>query len=219
MPASMPIRAILWDNDGVLVDTERLYYQATREVMASVGVELTEAMYVQLFLVEGRGAFHLAEEKGLAPAEVAALRERRNRQYKELLERQSRPIAGVGEALRALRPHFRMAVVTSSHADHFAAAHQRTGLLPLFEFALTRECYGRSKPDPEPYLRAVERLGLSKGECLAVEDSERGLRAAKAAGIACWVIPHGLSRHGSFGGADRVFGDIAEVARALLASG
>jgi HAD superfamily hydrolase (TIGR01509 family) len=212
----MPVRAILWDNDGVLVDTEGLYSRATREVMASVGVELTEPMYVQLFLVEGRGAFHLAEQKGLAPAGVAALRERRNRRYEELLQRESRPLPGASEALHALRPHFRMAIVTSSHADHLAAAHRGTGLLPLFELVLTRECYEKSKPDPEPYLRAVERLGLSGDECLVVEDSERGLTAAKAAGLACWAIPHGLSRQGSFAAADRVLASISELARELL---
>jgi HAD superfamily hydrolase (TIGR01509 family) len=212
----MPIRAILWDNDGVLVDTEGLYYRATREVMASVGVELSEPMYVQLFLVEGRGAFHLAEEKGFTPAQVVALRERRNREYKELLERESRPIAGVSEALHALQPHFRMAIVTSSHADHFAAAHRRTGLLPLFEFVLTRECYEKSKPDPEPYLLAVERLGLSREECLVVEDSERGLTAAKAAGLACWAIPHGLAGTARFAAADRVVASISDLARELV---
>jgi len=212
----MPIRAILWDNDGVLVDTEGLYFQATREVLGSIGVELTEAMYLQLFLVEARGAWHLAEEKGFPPAKVAALRERRGRRYLELVEQESRPLPGVDEALRALRPHFRMAVVTSSHADHFAAAHRSTGLLPLFEFVLTRECYGNCKPDPEPYLRAVERLALPREECLVIEDSERGLRAAKAAGLACWVIPHGLSRHGSFAAADRVLGSISDVARELV---
>ena len=212
----MPIRAILWDNDGVLVDTEGLYFQATREVLGSIGVELTEAMYLQLFLVEARGAWHLAEEKGFPPAKVAALRDRRGRRYLELVEQESRPLPGVDEALRALRPHFRMAVVTSSHADHFAAAHRSTGLLPLFEFVLTRECYGNCKPDPEPYLRAVERLALPREECLVIEDSERGLRAAKAAGLACWVIPHGLSRHGSFAAADRVLGSISDVARELV---
>jgi HAD superfamily hydrolase (TIGR01509 family) len=212
----MSIRAILWDNDGVLVDTEGLYYRATREVMASAGVELTEPMYLQLFLVEARGAWHLVEEKGFPPAQIAAMRDRRSRRYLELVEQESRPLPGVNEALRALQPHFRMAVVTSSHADPFAAAHRSTGLLPFFEFVLTRECYGNCKPDPEPYLCAVERLGLSREECLVIEDSERGLRAAKAAGLACWVIPHGLSRHGSFAAADRVFESVSDVARALV---
>jgi len=55
--------ALLWDNDGVLVDTEGLYFQATREVLATVGVELDEALYLQLFLREGRGAFHPARDR------------------------------------------------------------------------------------------------------------------------------------------------------------
>src|SRR5512143_3712683 len=212
----MSIRAILWDNDGVLVDTEHLYYRATREVMASVGVELTEATYLQLFLVEARGAWHLVEDQGIPATRVAALRDERDRRYLELVERESRPLPGVEEALRALQPRFRMAVVTSSHADPFAAAHRATGLLPLFEFVLTRECSENCKPHPEPYVRGVERMGLSRDECLVVEDAERGLRAAKAAGIACWVIPHGLSRRGTFAAADRVLGSISEVARELL---
>ena len=212
----MPIRAILWDNDGVLVDTEGLYCRATQEVLASAGVELTEPMYLQLFLIEARGAWHLAEEKGVPPSQVAAMRDRRNQKYRELVEQEGRPLPGVTEALGALQPHFRMAVVTSSLADHFAAAHKASGLLPFFEFVLTRECYVKSKPDPEPYLCAVERLGLPREECLVIEDSERGLRAAKAAGLACWVIPHGLSQHGSFAVADRVLRSIADVARELL---
>ena len=109
-----------------------------------------------------------------------------------------------------------MCIVTSSRADPFAAAHRSTGLLPFFEFVLMRECFGNCKPDPEPYLCAVERLGLSKQECLVIDDSERGLRAAKAARLACWVIPHGLSRRGSFAAADRVLASIADVARALV---
>jgi HAD superfamily hydrolase (TIGR01509 family) len=215
----MPFRAILWDNDGVLVDTEHLYYQATREVLATAGVELTESMYLQLFLVEGRGAWHLAEKKGLSPEQAAALRERRNARYQELVEHQTVPIPGVSEALRALQPRFRMAIVTSSHAEPFAAAHRHTGLLPFFEFVLTREDYQACKPDPEPYLRAVERLGLPRQECLAIEDSERGLRAAKSAGLACWAIPHGLSRHGCFALADRVFQNITRAAAELLRKG
>jgi beta-phosphoglucomutase-like phosphatase (HAD superfamily) len=80
------------------------------------------------------------------------MRDRRNQKYRELVEQESRPLPGVTEALGALQPHFRMAIVTSSLADHFAAAHKASGLLPFFEFVLTRECYVKSKPDPEPYL-------------------------------------------------------------------
>lgn len=214
----MAFEAILFDNDGVLVDTEALYFRATREVLASVGVDLAEGAYAQLFLAEGRGAWHLAEEAGIPPAQVAELKARRHARYAELLAREDLLLDGVAGALAALGRRFRMAIVTSSERAHFEAAHRKSGLLGHFEFVLTREQYGKSKPDPEPYLAGVERLGLPLEKCLAVEDSERGLRAAKAAGLACWVVPHGLSRRGSFAEADRVFGSLPELAAALLDS-
>lgn len=209
------IKAIFWDNDGVLVDTEHLYFEATRRVLATVGVELTEALFHQLFLVENRGAWHLAEAAGVGPDDLARLRARREALYDELLHRDGLVIDGVEAALAALEGRFRMAIVTSSHRDHFETIHARTGLLRFFDFVLTREQYGRSKPDPEPYLAALARTGLAAEECLVIEDSERGLRAAKAAGLACWVIPTASTRAGDFGAADRVLGSVGEVAAGL----
>lgn len=62
------IKAILWDNDGVLVDTERLYFRATKEILATVGVELSQEMYSDLFLAQAKGARHLAEDSKVAPS-------------------------------------------------------------------------------------------------------------------------------------------------------
>jgi beta-phosphoglucomutase-like phosphatase (HAD superfamily) len=80
---------------------------------------------------------------------------------------------------------------------------------------LTRETYSHSKPHPEPYLTAVERLGANPAGCLVIEDSERGLIAAKAAGLACWVVPSALTRHESFDAADAVLPDLAAVTARL----
>jgi HAD superfamily hydrolase (TIGR01509 family) len=210
------IEGILWDNDGVLVDTEGLYYRATREILATAGVELDERSYVQLFLTEGRGAFHLARERGVSEERVAELRARRNARYCELLAGEEVLLPGVAEAVAALARRYRMAIVTSSDREPFEIAHRRAGLLGHFEFALTSEQYDRPKPDPEPYLIGLERLRIPKERCLAVEDSQRGLRAAKAAGLRCWVVPRGLSRGGSFAEADRVFESVSQIASELL---
>lgn len=209
-------RAILWDNDGVLVDTERWYFQATREVMAEVGIELTPALYFEHFLASSGGTWHLAAARGLSEAEIDALRAKRNRKYLHHLDTEALPIPGVQETLEALRPHFRMAIVTSSRRDHFEAIHRRTGFLPFFDFALTHDDYTNSKPDPEPYRRAIERMGLPASECLAIEDAPRGLAAARAAGLDCWVIPTELSRAADFSRATRVLGSVHEVAARLL---
>ena len=74
------VEAIFWDNDGVLVETEHLYFQATQHVLAAVGIQLTEAEYIQLFLVQGIGAWHLAEARGVAPGDIDKLRHERSRE-------------------------------------------------------------------------------------------------------------------------------------------
>ena len=207
--------AILFDNDGVLVDTEHLYFRANRETLAEVGVALDQAAYVELFLRDNLGAWQLAEARGVPPETIARLRLARDRRYLELLEGEDLSLPGVAEAVSALRRRYRLAVVTSSQPEPFARAH--SGLLPHFEFALTRRDYQRSKPHPEPYLRAVDRLGLSPARCLVIEDSERGLAAAKAAGLACWVIPSALTRGLDFARADLVLDDLPAAAALLLA--
>ncbi len=128
----------------------------------------------------------------------------------------NRAIPGVAEILPALAKRFRLALVTSSEPEPFVRTHARTGLLAHFEFALTRVDYVRSKPEPEPYLRAVERLGLPPDRCIVIEDSERGLRAAKAAGLVCWVIPSTFTRRESFVGADMILNSLADAAARLL---
>ena len=207
--------ALLWDNDGVLVDTEGLYFQATREVLATVGVELDEALYLQLFLREGRGAFHLARERGLDEAEIDTLRNARDARYAQLLETGSLLFAGVEQAVSALARQYRMAIVTSSLREHFELIHRSTRLLHHFELVLTHGDYLHAKPDPDPYLTALARLGLRADACLVIEDSERGLRAARAAGLRCWVVPSPLARDGSFAGAERVFASLGELVTAL----
>jgi HAD superfamily hydrolase (TIGR01509 family) len=209
--------AILFDNDGVLVDTEALYFRANREALAGVGVELDEATYIEFFLREGLGAWHLAEARGVSPGGIEELRALRDRRYFELVDQAAIVIPGVAELLPRLAVRYRLAIVTSSEPGPFARTHARTGLLPHFELVLTRVDYRNAKPDPEPYHTAVARLGVPAARCLVIEDSERGLRAAKAAGLACWVVPSGLTASGDFAAADAVLPDLGAAAARLLA--
>ena len=208
--------AILWDNDGVLVDTERWYFQATREIFAGVGVDLTVELYFEYFLSRSGGTSRLAAAQGLSEADIAAIRDARNERYICMLEQELITIDGVCETLAALRPHFIMGIVTSSRREHFEAIHRRTGLLEFFDFAVTLEDYARSKPAPDPYLAAVARTGLPGSGCLAIEDAPRGLIAARAAALDCWVIPSELTRRAAFAGATKVLDRIADVPSLLL---
>ena len=197
------VEAIFWDNDGVLVDTEHLYFEATRRVLASVDIPLTEEDYRELFLVQGRGAWHLAEARGQSERQVHALKQERNALYAELIADAPRALPGVLEVVAALRARYRMGVVTSSRRDHFEVIHRGTGLLPYFDFVITADDCPRTKPCPDPYLRAIEASGVDPAVSVAVEDSERGLEAATAAGLRCVIVPSRLTRTQTFEGALR----------------
>lgn len=209
------IEAIFWDNDGVLVDTEHLYFEATRDVLATVDIPLTEDDYRDLFLVEGKGAWHLVEARGVPPSEVEALRQRRNARYAQLIARGPRVLPGVREVVSALHGRYGMGIVTSSRRDHFEIIHRETRLLDYFDFVVTADDCARTKPCPDPYVRALELSGVSRDACLAVEDSERGLEAATGAGIRCVVVPSRLTQPQTFEGAVRRMERISELPELL----
>jgi HAD superfamily hydrolase (TIGR01509 family) len=209
------IKAIFWDNDGVLVDTERLYFQATQDIMTAAGAPLSEDDYLEYFLRQGLGAWHLLSARGVPDDEIVRLRQARNDRYSELLRQEACAIDGVAETLDELHGRYVMGVVTSSRKDHFDLIHERCDLLRYFDFVLTAADFPRVKPHPDPYLMAVDRSGVSQDECIAIEDSERGLEAATQAGIRCIVIPTPLTRGGAFGAACRLVDSITDIPGAL----
>jgi HAD superfamily hydrolase (TIGR01509 family) len=209
------LRAILWDNDGVLVDTEQLFYEANRELFQPLGLELSAQHFFDWYLADNCGAWHLLAPR-LSEEQAESLRAVRNERYAARLASEHIPaIDGVADTLAALSPRVRMGVVTSSNRDHFEIIHQRLDLLRHFEFVLTHESYTHSKPSPEPYLLGLERMGVHADEALVIEDSPRGLQAATAAGMRCIILRNALTRQHDFPGAWRVVDTMAEVRAAV----
>ncbi len=218
MPARRPrprrLEAVFWDNDGVLVDTEELYFDATRAVLAAAGFALSPQQFTELSLRQGRSVFelvrHALDEQG-----IERLRSARNARYAERLAAGVPALDGIEEVLAALRGRVTLGVVTSSNPEHFEIVHRATGLLRYFDFALTNHDYEHSKPHPAPYLAALARCGLAAEQCIAIEDSERGLAAARAAGLRCIVVPRGLTHGGDFAGAHCVLDHAREITSVL----
>ena len=202
---------ILWDNDGVLVDTEGLYFRATKAVLETVGIDLTPEQFKEISLRRGESTFTLAAEARIAAAEIACLRAERDRVYSEMLATTPCVIDGAEEVLRSLHGRVRMGVVTSTRRKHFDIAHAKSGLTKYLDFVLTFEDYRHTKPHPESYLTAMARHGLHPEECIVVKDSERGLAAATAAGLPCLIVLSEWTKDGDFRGACRVLESIREV--------
>lgn len=205
------IKAILWDNDGVLVDSERLFFESTRRTLARIGIELSLTQFLEFSMRQGRSAFNLAIESGWGEQQIAHLKRERDVLYSEMLRGQVRVLPGVEETLQMLHGRMRMAVVTSSQRQHFNVMHADLDLTEHFEFVLAREDCRDTKPSPEPYILALKRLGMKAERCVAIEDSERGLASARAAGLRCLVVPNDITRNCSFEDATAILPGAAAV--------
>lgn len=205
-------RYILWDNDGVLVDTERWYFKATQRALAELGVHLGEETY-QKRMVRGASSWELAAEVGIDPERIVAGRKQRDAYYEAYLAQEAIEIPGVESVLAELArdSSVKMAIVTTSRRAHFDLIHRKGNLLRFIDFVITREDYVSSKPDPEPYLLALSRSGASADECLVVEDSQRGLQAAIAAGIDCAVVYNAFTASQDFSGAAHLLHSIHDL--------
>ena len=178
---------ILFDHDGVLVDTEQWYYQANKRALASLGIELPRDAYLAN-MANGVSAWETARASGISESEIERGRDLRNRYYQEYLVTEDIEIEGVLETLAELAETYRMGIVTTSKRPDFALIHEKRSILDFMEFYLTVEDYERAKPHPEPYLTGLQRFGAAADETVVVEDSARGLKSAIAAGIDCIVV-------------------------------
>jgi len=203
--------AIFFDNDGILVDTEPLFLQATQEILATVDVVVRAEDYREISMGKGRSVFDLASARGVSDQEILELRAIRSRRYSQLIEEGVRVLEGVTQALGRIHGVRPMAIVTSSDRDHFDQIHRQTDLVRFFDFVLAEGDYQHHKPHPDPYLTAASRLGLPPARCLVIEDTERGVQSATAAGMTCIAIPNELSGAGDFGSAFAILESMEEL--------
>lgn len=198
----MVLTHVLFDNDGVLVDTERLYYEACRHCLDALGISLTHELFAEYSLMRGLSCFQIAIERGkLDKAELPQARARLNKLFAGLIEVNDVAMPGAAEVVEELAQTLTLGVVTSAKRHHFELSHADGPLSRHFAFSYAREDYVRTKPFPDPYLHALVEQKLDAATCVVVEDSPRGLEAALAAGLRCVVIPNPLAPAHAFEGA------------------
>jgi HAD superfamily hydrolase (TIGR01509 family) len=187
----MKVRAVVFDMDGLMFDTEALFFQVASETLAVRGKSFTpEIMHAMIGRRSAEVGHLLKSLAGLdEPVEVllAEVRQRFRAQWDSAVH----PTPGLFVLLDHLRRRaLRLAVATSSGRSSADGLLGRHGLMEFFEFVLTSEDVTRGKPDPQIYLLAAERFGVPAGSMLVLEDSPAGVSAAKAAGAIAVGVPH-----------------------------
>lgn len=212
------MKTIFFDNDGTLVDTEKLYFKATKLILNKVGIEMTREWFIEQSLKKNQSSWSLIEHLNLSNSALQSLIDTRNDYYSKLLESKAQLLPEVKDTLNKLYGHVQMAVVTTSRRKHFEIILERTGISNFFDFFVVNEDVINEKPDPEPYLLALSKSGNKPDNCIAIEDTERGLISSVKAGIPCYAIPTELSKNHDFSKAAGILKSFSSILELPLIS-
>ncbi len=197
------LRAIIFDFDGVLVNSEPLILELTQQMAAQEGWVVTPEEYYRDYLAldDRRIVEHLYQTHGrtLDPARRDALLAWKSRAYREAIQKGLPAFPGAAEFVRRAAERYPLAIASGSLRGEIEHLLAMLGLRQAFKVLVTADDCHRSKPDPEIYIRCLEALRqlpefhpktLRASECLALEDAPGGILAAHKAGIPCLALAH-----------------------------
>ncbi len=210
-----PISLVIFDCDGVLVDTERIAVRIDVMVLAQLGWPMTETEVVQRFMGRSDEEMTADIEAHLGRRLPASWEEPFRHLYRQAFEAELEPVAGVVEALDAIATP--TCVASSGTHEKIRFTLGLTGLYERFAGRIfSVSDVARGKPAPDLFLHAAGRMGVPPGQCAVVEDSRYGVDAARAAGMRAFRYAGGLAPKGSLAGPHTVvFEDMRELPRLL----
>ena len=188
------LTAIIFDFDGVIADTEPLHFCSFRQTLAEIGISLTESDYYANYLgYDDRGCFLAAltaHQYSLDPATVAPLMQRKAHAYLEAVKNHPVIFPGVREFVRESAAAYPLAIASGALRHEIEVILEQAGLRKDFLHITSAEDVTRGKPDPQPFLHALNGLNRQRPEqaittesCLVIEDSIPGIRSGKNAGM------------------------------------
>jgi HAD superfamily hydrolase (TIGR01509 family) len=205
------LRAVVFDLDGLMFNTEELYFEVGTELLRRRGRVLTQELLNQMMGRPSRVALQIMIDLNGLNDTVEILQSETDEIFGDLLETRLSPMPGLLELLEALEfAGLPKAIATSSRRKFVDRVLTPFRLAPRFAFVLAAEDVQQGKPHPEIYCRAAERFGLSTSQVMVLEDSQNGCRAAVAAGTFAVAVPGDHSRHHDFAGAALLVDHLAD---------
>ncbi len=204
---------ILFDNDGVLVETEPLYYEASKRALKEffdVNLHFDEYMKI---MTDGNGVWVAAPNA--TTKEIITARNQRDVYYQEYLKKEDIAIDNVHDILNELNKKYQMGIVTTSRRVDFEIIHDNRGITDFMDFVLCVEDYAKSKPHPDPYLKGLEMFNAKDDEAIVIEDSQRGLIAAHEANIDCVIVHNEFTKTQDFSKAKHKIEKLEDIFKIL----
>lgn len=206
------LKAVIFDLDGVIVDSEPLHFEAHKKALQGFGIVLTLEDYMEFGVAMGdRNLYEKEAEKfniNIKKEEIAPIKKA---VYKKIFEKKAVPRPGIIDLLGKLHAKYALAIASSGSYDSVDFVLAALNLKKYFKVVVTGDDVEKVKPNPDIYNKAMEMLGVSKEECIAIEDSETGMLAAKNAGIRCVAVPCDFTKNQDFLQADWIFGSLEEI--------
>ena len=206
---------ILFDNDGVLVHTEPLYYEANKLILKKeLNLTLEFDVYMEI-MSRGGSAWEIAENEKVEKEIIDKCRIKRDELYQYYITNYDITIPNVKEILKKLSKRYKMAIITTSRRVDFDLIHRNRGITNFMDFVLCVEDYAKAKPYPDPYLKGLMKFNAKDYEAIVVEDSQRGLESAKNANIECIVVKNEFTQTQDFKKADFYIDTLSEIEKIL----
>jgi len=184
------VKAVVFDMDGLLFDSESVYRDAMMATARDAGFEMPNDLFLKLVGIPWAGNVTLLVDHYGPDFDHEAFRKEATRRFHLVADAEICLKAGVIEILDALdRLKLPRAIATSSRHETVQHHLGQHGLLSRFDAFVAQGDYARGKPAPDPFLTAAARLGVAPQDCLALEDSHNGVRAAAAAGMMTVMVP------------------------------
>lgn len=205
------IKGIVFDFDGLILDTESYQYELFQELFATHQIEMPfERWLACIGTKTDFSLFRYLVEQGVTGQTEDEMRSTFHQRFVEgLVEQKARE--GVVEYLEEAKELGLSIALASSSDSKWVRGHlSQLGLIDYFDCIMTSDDVEHVKPSPELYQKAVQCLGLKPEECIAFEDSVNGMTAAKAAGLTCFVVPNFVTSHMQFSGMDGKLNSMAE---------
>ncbi len=208
------IKAILFDHDGTLVDSEFVHFQMWTDILDAYDVRLTEEDYINDYagIPSPANAIVMVDKYNLAvtPQDLNHAKSVATEVY---LSSQAFPLVqGAKKVIESIsQEEVKLAIVTGAGGDAPAATISANKLEAHFDTVVSGDDVEHSKPAPDCYLLAAQRLGVDPSDCIAIEDTANGVRAAYAANIPCVAIATNMSKHHDLSKAIKVVNDLVEA--------